>query len=202
LSLILDNLVKITYIEFIGLPRRKNQAAAARHSDGGLAAMRFSTPEEYGLRCILQLAREHPTGSRTLSEMAQHESLTLAYVGKLMRILRRAGLVESIRGQKGGYQLARPADEISVGDVVNALGGGLYSDDFCDHHSGSGHSCVHLSDCSIRSVLAGVERLVQGVLAQCKLADLIRNEEAMVRWVEVHVEAPPPQSASSRRSLG
>ncbi len=163
--------------------------------------MRFSTPEEYGLRCILQLAREHPTGSLTLSEMAQRESLTPAYVGKLMRILRRAGLVESIRGQKGGYQLARSADQISVSEVVNAHGGGLYTDDFCDHHSGSSLSCVHLRDCSIRSVLAGVERLIQGVLAQCKLSDLVRTEEAMVQWVQGHVETPPAPGASLRGSF-
>lgn len=163
--------------------------------------MRFSAPEEYGLRCILQLAREHPTGSLTISEMAQRESLTPAYVGKLMSILRKAGLVESIRGQNGGYQLARYASQISVSEVINALGGHLYTSEFCDHHSGSGESCVHLRGCSIRSVLSGVERLIQGMLDRCKLSDLVQTEEAMVRWVQGHVEKPSSQGEPLRGGL-
>jgi len=164
--------------------------------------MKFTAPEEYGLRCILQIARHGSTGSVTISELAHQESLSPAYVAKLARILRKAGLIESIRGQKGGYRLARPADEISVAEVLTALGGQLYSNDFCSHHSGSGHSCVHLRDCSIRSVLSGVERLVQNVLAQCRLSDLLRTEQSMAVWVQGRVEsAPVPAEIESRIRL-
>jgi len=164
--------------------------------------MKFTAPEEYGLRCILQVARSAPSGSLTIPELSQQESLTPAYVAKLMSILRRAGLVESIRGQKGGYQLARPAEEISVAEVLTALGGHLYSKDFCSTHSGSGSNCVHLGDCSIRSVLSGVERLVQNVLAQCKLSDLLRTEESMAVWVQGRVDsAPVPIEIESRIRL-
>ena len=164
--------------------------------------MKFTTPEEYGLRCILQIARRAPSESMTIPELSQRESLTSAYVAKLMRILRRAGLVESIRGQKGGYQLARPAEEISVAEVLTALGGQLYSKDFCNDHSGSVRSCVHLGDCSIRSVLSGVERLVQSVLAQCKLSDLLRTEQSMAVWVQGRVDsAPLPIEIESRTRM-
>ena len=164
--------------------------------------MKFTAPEEYGLRCILQIARRGPSGSMTIPELSQRESLTPAYVAKLMRILRRADLVDSTRGQKGGYQLARRAEDISVAEVLAALGGHLYSKDFCSTHSGSRSDCVHLGECSIRSVLSGVERLVQSVLAQCKLSDLLRTEQSMAVWVQGHVEsAPVPVEIESRIRL-
>ena len=165
--------------------------------------MKLTAPEEYGLRCILQIARHGPTGSVTIAELAQGEALTPAYVAKLLRILRKANLVESIRGQKGGYQLARAADQISVSDVLIALGGHLYSDDFCDQHAGTSRHCVHLGNCSIRPVLSGVEKLLHNVLAQCKLSDLACSEQAMVRWVEGHVDRSDEQPAttSARRPL-
>ena len=164
--------------------------------------MKFTAPEEYGLRCILQIARRGPSGSVTIPELAQLESLSPAYVAKLMRILRKAALLESIRGQKGGYQLARPAKDISVAEVLTALGGHLYSQDFCSTHSGSGASCVHLGDCSIRSVLSGVERLVQNVLVQCKLTDLLRTEQSMAVWVQGRVDsAPLPAGIESRTRM-
>ena len=92
--------------------------------------MKFTAQEEYGLRCLLQIARE-PTGSVTIPEIAKREALTPAYVAKLMRVLRRVGLVKSTRGQKGGYRLAYPPDRMNLGMVLAALGGRLYSDDFC-----------------------------------------------------------------------
>src|SRR2546430_15546874 len=72
------------------------------------ATMRLSAQEEYGLRCLLQVARGHE-GSTTTPEIAEREGLSQAHVHKLMRFLRRGGLVKSVRGRKGGYQLARPA---------------------------------------------------------------------------------------------
>jgi Rrf2 family protein len=159
--------------------------------------MKLTAPEEYGLRCILQIARHGPSGAVTIAELAQGEALTPAYVAKLLRILRKANLVESIRGQKGGYQLARSADQISVSDVLIALGGHLYSDDFCHQHSGNDRRCVHLGNCSIRPVLSGVEKLLHDVLAQCKLSDLACSEQAMVRWVEGHVERPEAELADA-----
>ena len=150
--------------------------------------MRFSAQEEYGLRCLLQMARE-PVGSVTIPEIAEREALTPAYVGKLMRVLRQAGLVKSTRGQKGGYRLACPPEEINVGMVLAALGGRLYSNDFCGRHAGTGRICVHDVDCSIRSLWMAVDSVVQRALSRTMLADLLRSEPAMHEWVQVHVDA-------------
>jgi Rrf2 family protein len=138
--------------------------------------MKVTAQEEYGLRCLLQLARES-SGCKTIPEIAAAESLSQPYVAKLMRLLRTAGFVKSIRGQKGGYRLARPAAEISVGAALSALGGHLYSQDFCDRYPGNEHICVHDTDCSIRSLFAILEEVVQRALQGTMLTDLLCSEQ-------------------------
>src|SRR2546428_14018837 len=111
--------------------------------------MRLSAQEEYGLRCLLQVARE-PEGGLTTPQLAEREGLGAAHVHKLMRLLRRGGLVKSVRGRNGGYQLARPAEQISVGAVLAAPRGHLYTRDFCGPHKGIEQGCLRNSDCAIR----------------------------------------------------
>src|SRR2546430_14436456 len=103
--------------------------------------MRLSAQEEYGLRCLLQVARE-PEGALTTPQLAEREGLGAAHVHKLMRLLRRGGLVKSVRGRNGGYQLCRPAAQITVGSALGARRGNLYSRDFCGQHQGGDRGCV------------------------------------------------------------
>ncbi len=151
--------------------------------------MKFSAQEEYGLRCMLHMARVG--GSLTIHELAEAEQLSSAHVAKLLRILRKAGLVRSTRGQNGGYQLARVPEELSVYDILTALGGRLYSEDFCQRHSGKGLDCVHSQGCSIRSLWAGIDRLVGRVLTRCMLADLVGDQHAMSDWVAANIDVAP-----------
>ena len=88
--------------------------------------MKFSSQEEYGLRCLLCLAREREGGSLAIPAISQAEGISTTYVAKLMRILRRGGFVESVRGKIGGYTLSRPPDQIVVGEVLALLGGRLF----------------------------------------------------------------------------
>jgi Rrf2 family protein len=134
--------------------------------------MRITAQEEYGLRCLLQIARE-ARRFLTIPEIAAREKLTAAYVAKLMRLLRKGGLVRSIRGQKGGYRLARAPDEITVDSVLAALGGPIYSREFCEDHAGNLGICVHDSDCTVRSLWMGLDRAVHGVLGRTTLRDLL-----------------------------
>ena len=144
--------------------------------------MRLSAQEEYGLRCLLQVARE-PEGALTTPQLAEREGLGTAHVHKLMRLLRRGGLVKSVRGRNGGYQLARPAEQISVGSVLSALGGNLYSTDFCGQHKGVERVCVRNSDCAIRSVWIAIDQAVQNALGKTRLGDLLRSEPEMDVWI-------------------
>ncbi len=137
--------------------------------------MKLSAQEEYGLRCLVQLAHRSHEQSTTIPEIAKAEGVSPHNVAKYLAILRRAGFVDSERGQHGGYTLARPATEISVADVVAALGGPLYDTSFCNHFTGTGDSCQHTAvDCSIRGVWMRVQGAVDAVLRQTTLHDLLQ----------------------------
>ena len=137
--------------------------------------MKLSSLEEYGLRCLLQLARGGSDQSLTIEEISQAEGVTPPNVAKVMRILRRGGFVESVRGQNGGYKLAFSARAISVGEVLEVLGGRLYDPSFCEHFVGSEDTCLHEStECSVRGLWNRVQSAVDQVLRRTTLADLVR----------------------------
>lgn len=150
--------------------------------------MKLSSQEEYGLRCLLRIAREGESGSLSIPEIGQAEGISAFYVAKLMRILRRAGFVTSARGQAGGYALARPAHQINVGEVLALLGGRLFESAFCDHHAGVVDVCTHSVDCSIRSLWRAVQLVVDQVLNRTTLAELVSNEQEMTSRVTLLVK--------------
>jgi Rrf2 family protein len=85
--------------------------------------MMFSTKAEYGIRVMVELARRGGDEPVPLAEIAEHDELPLAYLEHLVARLRRAELVTSRRGARGGYMLARPASQITMAEVVAALEG-------------------------------------------------------------------------------
>lgn len=138
--------------------------------------MKLSSQEEYGLRCLLHLARQEYGTSLTIPEISQAEGISHHNVGKLLRILRQSGFVESVRGQHGGYALARAPEQVVVADVLNALGGRLFDSNFCDHHSGAEENCAHtLSACSVRALWSRLQDAVDEVLQRLTLRDLLRE---------------------------
>jgi Rrf2 family iron-sulfur cluster assembly transcriptional regulator len=139
--------------------------------------MKLSSQEEYGLRCLLQIARAGEGASLTIAEVSEREGISTPNVAKIMRLLRRAGLVRSTRGKAGGYNLSRPAAEVRVLDVVSALGGRLFDASFCDRHSGLERSCLNSSECSIRPVLRHLQAAVDHVLGELTLESLLASEE-------------------------
>ncbi|MGH9354827.1 MAG: RrF2 family transcriptional regulator [Terriglobia bacterium] len=159
--------------------------------------MRFTAGEEYGLRCLLRLGRQGPDGSLTIAEISRAESISVPYVGKIMRVLRRGGFVQSTRGKAGGYSLARPADRILIRDLLDVLGGRLFEPDFCDRHSGAGDICSNSVDCSIRSLWQTIQLAVDHVLGKITLGDLLRDEHTMSSWVGDLVKLPPARAQTS-----
>lgn len=155
--------------------------------------MKFSAQEEYGLRCLLRLGQRHADGSLTVPEISRQEGLSGPYVAKLMRILRRGGLVTSVRGQAGGYTLARAPELISVGEALAVLGGRLYEPHFCAQHAGGELACTHSVDCSLRSLWRALQLVLDQVLEKTTLRDLLVNERQMSSWVGdlVHLGVSP-----------
>ena len=144
--------------------------------------MKVSAREEYGLRCALQLARRQGAGNGnplSLGEIARDEGLSVPHVAKLIRGLRRAGLVRSVLGRTGGYVLARDAAAISVQEILDALGGKLYDTNYCQRYSGDLSVCTHMGDCSIRSLWGVLESILGRVLGRTMLSELVCSERGM-----------------------
>lgn len=135
--------------------------------------MKFSAQEEFGLRCLISIAREGEEGFLTILQISEREGLSGSHVAKLLSILRKHGFVKSVRGQQGGYRMARPPQAILVRDVLEALGGRLYDSGFCLRHAGLGESCVHETDCTLRPLWGTVQNAVDRVIAMITLQDLL-----------------------------
>ncbi len=145
--------------------------------------MQLLSSEEYGLRCLLQVARAPETEPLPIARIARAEGLSPEYAAKLLRQLRLAGLVTSVRGAEGGYRLARPAAQISVWSALEALGGAFYDEAFCACHSGQRRRCVRSSNCSLRPLWSALQDALRQALERVSLGDLGRDESAMASWL-------------------
>ena len=87
--------------------------------------MKLSTKGRYGLRALIDLALYSENEAVSIQSIADRQTISYSYQEQLVGKLRKAGLVSSVRGAQGGYMLAKPAEEISVGDVLRALEGNL-----------------------------------------------------------------------------
>jgi len=140
--------------------------------------MKISAQEEYGLRCLVQLATIGAGDSLTLPQIATREGISTANAGKLMWLLNKAGFVHSTRGTKGGYQLARPASEIRLSEIIKVLDDEVIST-HCESYTGVLDSCVHKGDCGIRPVIVGLHEIVENALSQITLAQLVGDERSV-----------------------
>jgi Rrf2 family transcriptional regulator, cysteine metabolism repressor len=150
--------------------------------------MLFSTKAEYGVRLMVELGRRTDAadpGSAapvSLTAVADAEALPLSYLEHLVAKLRQAGLVSSVRGAHGGYRLAKPAAEIAMLDVVQALEGPIAPME-CFHTDPEGRVlCSHESDgdraCATKFLWTRVHGGVTKALAGTSLSDLVEFAEA------------------------
>lgn len=139
--------------------------------------MKFSSTEEYGIRCLIRIAKFHEIGKTlTIPEISKAEGLSQHNTAKILRQLRLGGFLESERGQTGGYSLTREPEEIKINEVMNVLGGRLFDSSFCDSHSGSKDICTHTIDCSVRSLWKVIQDAVDTVVKDMTLKDLVGSE--------------------------
>ena len=154
--------------------------------------MLFSTKAEYGVRLMVELGRQPGSEPVALSAVAEAERLPLSYLEHLVAKLRQADLVTSTRGAHGGYQLARPAEEISMDEVVEALEGQIAPME-CFHMEPEGKVlCSHEVDgdhaCATKLLWTRVQGGVNKALSGTTLAEL--------------VEFAGPRPSTSKESVG
>ena len=132
--------------------------------------MKLSTRTRYGLRAILELALNHGRGPLQLKIIASNQDISLKYLEQLMATLKSGGLVRSLRGSKGGYILAKAANQIKLSDVFSALEGPSAISVECLDDNGY---CLRAADCVTRQVWVQVQEAVMGVLESLTLQDLV-----------------------------
>ena len=139
--------------------------------------MMFSTRAEYGVRVMVDLARRGGAEPVPLAEIADGEGLPLAYLEHLVARLRRAGLIESRRGAHGGYLLARPAEQITMAEVVEALEGRIAPIECISRAPDGTVRCSRESDpdhvCTTKLLWTRVRGAIVNTLQETTLAELI-----------------------------
>jgi len=139
--------------------------------------MMFSTKAEYGVRVMVELARRAGEEPIPLAEIAAHDGLPLAYLEHLVARLRKAGLVDSRRGSHGGYLLARPAREITMAEVVEALEGSIAPIECISEASDGSIVCSRESSanhtCPTKLLWTRVRFSIISTLRETTLADLV-----------------------------
>ena len=158
--------------------------------------MRITTLAEYGVICALHLARRASQGPVTGRDIAARERLPVDYVEQILLRLRRAGLVQSTRGARGGYALARAADDISVRDVIAASELTTF-DLHCVSHPVEEERCSASHACSIRPVWVLLQQRIDDVLASVRLSDLLLEESEVRARVGLAPSAPASESSDA-----
>jgi Rrf2 family protein len=148
--------------------------------------VRITTWAEYGLICALNLAKRAGDGPITGREIASSERLPADYVEQILLRLRRAGLVNSTRGARGGYMLAKAPDEISVREVIAASELGTF-DLHCITHPVGEERCAESQSCSIRPVWMLLQQKIDDVLDSVHLGDLLVDERTVRQRVGLPV---------------
>lgn len=136
--------------------------------------MKLSTRGRYGIHVMYDLALNAEKGPQSIKAIAERGDMPDAYLEQLIAVLKREGLVTSTRGAQGGYMLARPANEITVGDVLRALEGGLSLVDCLDGEENCGKSCACPSRIVWMKLRDGMNAIVDGITLQDMVEDYRR----------------------------
>ena len=137
--------------------------------------MKYTTKTEYGLVCMLYMAK-HPGETRfTIKELAERENYPLAYIEKILQALRQAKLVVAHHGNQGGYALARKPSEITLKEIVEALEGGTF-DVFCAPQVREDIVCTHFCLCGVKPVWRKTKQLLDQFYHSVTLEMLMKNE--------------------------
>lgn len=140
--------------------------------------MKVSTRGRYGVRAMYDLARQFGEGPVPLKTVAERQGISENYLEQLISPLRRAGLVRSLRGMAGGYELGRAPDKITVADIIRVLEGPIAPVDCVTEDENSSLACDHTDGCVTRRIWAKVRDSISEVLEAITLADLVKEVQS------------------------
>ncbi|MEX1247056.1 MAG: Rrf2 family transcriptional regulator [Anaerolineales bacterium] len=139
--------------------------------------MRLSKRGEYGIRSMLYMARHGaPGGLVQIKQIAEKENIPIKYLEQIMLTLRHAGLLHSRMGIGGGYQLARPAGSINLGQIVRTLDGPLAPVNCVSQMAYEPCDCPDEASCGLRLAMLDVRNNIASVLDNTTLADVVNRK--------------------------
>lgn len=141
--------------------------------------MKLSTKGRYGLRAVLDLAENGQEDAVALSSVAERQEISISYLEQLIAKLKKAGIVNSVRGAQGGYFLAKKPEEISVGDILRALEGDLNPVD-CPEIVGSTSTCSGADLCVTKYVWMRISDSINSTVDTMMLSELL-NESNKIK---------------------
>jgi Rrf2 family transcriptional regulator, cysteine metabolism repressor len=144
--------------------------------------MRLSTRGRYGTRAILDIALFAGDGPVNLRKMSERQNISTDYLEQLLRKLRNAGLVRSIRGPKGGFMLAKEAEDITIWEIVNAVEQEVLPVHCVDAVVGNRapkKKCARVKGCATHRLWAGLAREMRNYLEGINLKDLVEDSKAL-----------------------
>lgn len=135
--------------------------------------MLVSTRGRYALRIMLELGRHEGEGCVPLPVIAENQQISEKYLESIVSVLAKARLVEGQRGKGGGYRLARPLSECSVGEILRLTEGSLAPVSCLD---GDTNACPRAGQCSTLPMWEKLDRLINGYLDSVRLSDLLGED--------------------------
>lgn len=152
--------------------------------------LKISSSIEYATRVMVHMALSRDGGSLSAESLAEASHVPRDFVDQILLRLRRAGLVTSRRGARGGYQLSRPPAQITVGSVIRAVDEGVF-EPVCDRYAEGAVDCGRTDGCGIRPVWARLGDLAESFLDRVTLAELCAPEPSVQTRVARLFDAAP-----------
>lgn len=147
--------------------------------------VKLSTKGRYGLRALIDLALYGEEEAVSIQSISARQQISDSYLEQLVRKLKKAGLVTSVRGAQGGYRLAKPAGEISVGDVLRALEGSIEAVS-CGVENNA--NCLGKDLCVARYVWEKVNKSIQETVDSIRISQLVEESRQMQEKAECDIE--------------
>lgn len=151
--------------------------------------MRLTMRSDYGAHAVIELARRYGQGPVQCAEIAASQKIPEAFLDQLLSALRRVGIVRSVRGPRGGHELARDPRQLTLGDIVTALEGPVVPHEFVHEPSSDAAGTDWWAACAVRNAWLEAAEASQRVLDHWTIQDLLEQQVS----IRAHRLQQPPE---------
>ncbi|BAK81265.1 RrF2 family transcriptional regulator [Candidatus Arthromitus sp. SFB-rat-Yit] len=145
--------------------------------------MKMSTRGRYGIKAMLELALSYDTEMMSVRSIAQKQKISELYLEQLFSTLKKANLIKSVRGAKGGYSLTRKPKEITIKDIIDVVEGPINISDCAENNS----TCDNLDRCATRVLWVKIRDAINNIFSSVTLQDII-DEHNKLNFINIGVD--------------